>query len=1171
MAQRKRARAHEDEDEDEDDVEVEIESANSSFQQTHHNKRARVVRATQHEGSDAHTEEEDHEDLVADSNVRRVAGDLSILDDTSDNESESEPIDELQATQIVKQQMSMVGENLASEQGVIMEIHIRNFMCHSNVRVPFGPLINFITGANGSGKSAILTALQVCLGTKAKSTNRAANLSSMVKTGEESASLAVKIKNEGEDAFKPSIYGSSILVERHFTRSGTSSFKIKNDQGRIITTKKKDLDEITESFGLQLENPINVLTQDRAREFLSNSTPAEKYKFFIQGTQLQALDGDYNLMQEKLDMVEEVVKIAAGDLDIFKEKAQKAEEQKKRLDRAAAIEDKMRDVERQHAWAQVEEQEKVLEAYQADVRKKEEHIQELQESANEIGDEFEAHDTAYESAKRAIDELKQQSGAKEQERLDAKQAFDSNKEELLKSQAELRNIKSSFTSAKTNVTRLEGELGEEERRLSGTGADEHEERLRELETLKTAAIDAKQARVDHDAALDDREKDKVDAEKAFEHQKSEVGKAKDETQIAERALSATQRDQGDPMAGYDRKMQDVLRAVARETRWRAKPVGPMGRHVRITEPEWTSMLEKTFGGALSSFVVTTKDDQSIMSKILKDCGVGNTISVYLNRAQHPISIENKEPDPALTTAYRILKIDNDAVRNTLILNYAIEQLVLVRDADEAHATMYPSSGRPRNIKAVLTHDSKPGHGRRFDSSRSGGQRSNPIGAWQGSFRMKTDREQQLRVQQSVCNDAKRKEDAAVQELKWFEKELVKARQALELHRRRSQQLKTEMQRAEDHVEAKQTEIDSNMPQTGRLEELKSQISEAKQDVESAKGSLEDSMVAKAVLDQTGKDLKVAMDGFQRELDLHNGRILKEEQRLQRCEEKRTEALYEKNKRLDMVKQANTHLERLQGKVASQEENVQVFLTGASEVCDRVVVEEGATSEILDARMAKLEEQYRREEQEAGGSMEELVAAHRKAQREYEDKKKALKSQKATAMVSPIVSFVVFDAEPRDSQGLKEARRERRRRWGLFRKYITARARSNFQYLLSERQFRGRVLMDHQEKTLNISVEPDVTRTSDSGRQANTLSGGEKSFSQICLLLSIWEAMGSPIRCLDEFDVFMDNVNRDMSIGIMVDAARRSVGRQFILITPNSMDRVPDADDVKKFRYVVLAV
>ncbi len=90
------------------------------------------------------------------------------------------------------------------------------------------------------------------------------------------------------------------------------------------------------------------------------------------------------------------------------------------------------------------------------------------------------------------------------------------------------------------------------------------------------------------------------------------------------------------------------------------------------------------------------------------------------------------------------------------------------------------------------------------------------------------------------------------------------------------------------------------------------------------------------------------------------------------------------------------------------------------------------------------------------------------------------------------------------------------------------------------------------------VEPDETRDG-RGRQTKTLSGGEKSFSTICLLLSLWEAMGSPIRCLDELwadtapvfvpmtngssDVFMDNVNRDVSMRMMVrtpqDGARMS--------------------------------
>ena len=105
-------------------------------------------------------------------------------------------------------------------------------------------------------------------------------------------------------------------------------------------------------------------------------------------------------------------------------------------------------------------------------------------------------------------------------------------------------------------------------------------------------------------------------------------------------------------------------------------------------------------------------------------------------------------------------------------------------------------------------------------------------------------------------------------------------------------------------------------------------------------------------------------------------------------------------------------------------------------------------------------------------------------------------------------------------------------------------------------------MDHQDRLLDLAVEPDLARRSDSGREAKTLSGGEKSFSTICLLLSIWEAMGSPIRCLDEFDVFMDNVNRAASMTMMIQAARRSVGRQFILITPQSMNSVGMGDDVR---------
>jgi chromosome segregation ATPase len=51
--------------------------------------------------------------------------------------------------------------------------------------VDLGDKINFITGQNGSGKSAILTAIAIALGGKAKFTNRASSISKLLKEGEE--------------------------------------------------------------------------------------------------------------------------------------------------------------------------------------------------------------------------------------------------------------------------------------------------------------------------------------------------------------------------------------------------------------------------------------------------------------------------------------------------------------------------------------------------------------------------------------------------------------------------------------------------------------------------------------------------------------------------------------------------------------------------------------------------------------------------------------------------------------------------------------------------------------------------------------------------------------------------------------------------------------------------
>ena len=67
------------------------------------------------------------------------------------------------------------------EAGIIHEVYVKNFMCHRKLSLKLCRNVNFIHGQNGSGKSAILRAIQVCLGAGAHMMHRARNLKDLVR------------------------------------------------------------------------------------------------------------------------------------------------------------------------------------------------------------------------------------------------------------------------------------------------------------------------------------------------------------------------------------------------------------------------------------------------------------------------------------------------------------------------------------------------------------------------------------------------------------------------------------------------------------------------------------------------------------------------------------------------------------------------------------------------------------------------------------------------------------------------------------------------------------------------------------------------------------------------------------------------------------------------------
>jgi chromosome segregation ATPase len=48
---------------------------------------------------------------------------------------------------------------------------------------------------------------------------------------------------------------------------------------------------------------------------------------------------------------------------------------------------------------------------------------------------------------------------------------------------------------------------------------------------------------------------------------------------------------------------------------------------------------------------------------------------------------------------------------------------------------------------------------------------------------------------------------------------------------------------------------------------------------------------------------------------------------------------------------------------------------------------------------------------------------------------------------------------------------------------------------------------------------------------------------------MWDVAQCPIRCLDEWDVFLDSVNRGIAANMLITGARESESKQYILITP----------------------
>lgn len=165
-----------------------------------------------------------------------------------------------------------------------------------------------------------------------------------------------------------------------------------------------------------------------------------------------------------------------------------------------------------------------------------------------------------------------------------------------------------------------GQIHEEHRRLEEENGGSHKKRLDEIEAARADLLVAKNRLQEHENGFGQLEMGRKVAITEHDTFQGPITAKRGEIMQHEDRLNSLMRDRGHQQGAYKPSMPRLLHAIQQDSGFLERPVGPMGSHVRLMKPSWSSILEKSFGAALETFIVTSKQDQSRLSNLMQKVG-----------------------------------------------------------------------------------------------------------------------------------------------------------------------------------------------------------------------------------------------------------------------------------------------------------------------------------------------------------------------------------------------------------------------------------------------------------------------------------------------------------------------------------------------------------------------
>uniref|UniRef100_A0AAQ5ZFW1 Structural maintenance of chromosomes protein 6 n=1 Tax=Amphiprion ocellaris TaxID=80972 RepID=A0AAQ5ZFW1_AMPOC len=534
--------------------------------------------------------------------------------------------------------------DVVSDAGIVESITLKNFMCHSLLGpFAFGSNVNFVVGNNGSGKSAVLTALIVALGGNAQATNRGSSLKGFVKEGESSADVSITLRNKGRDAYKPEVYGPAIMIDLRITREGLRTYKLRGKSGQIVSTKKEELISILDNFNIQVNNPVSVLTQEMSKYFLHSKGEGDKYKFFMKATQLEQMREDFVYIKTTKHVTEDKVGQHSECLKDLKRKYLEKEDRYKSLASLDEMHSKVEELQKQMAWALVAEVEKELEPMKeklrTDTHSTEKYDEKVDEWKNKVAEAEKKHKQIQEQLEGITQKVQE---------LQPKCAE-------LKTEAQRRN-----TLFKASEVRLQAAMSTFSGRCLSVSAYT-------FHSVLQRSIDVNKRNL----------------------------------QTLESSRSNRLRRFGEHMPA----LLSAIQEAHRKGQFKQRPRGPLGRTC-LRDPELALAVEVCLKGLLQAFICDNHEDekvlQGLMAKMFPGSRRPSIITSHFLRQVHDTR-KRAVNHPDYPSVLQALEIEDPVVTNCLIDQRGIESILLIKNRAEARRVMQ-GAHPPANCTQAFSKD-----------------------------------------------------------------------------------------------------------------------------------------------------------------------------------------------------------------------------------------------------------------------------------------------------------------------------------------------------------------------------------------------------------------------------------------------------------------------------------